>query len=417
VTAAPLIAFDGVWKSYPRWAGGQRTLQGMLARRVPVLTRGGDRRWVLKDVSLGVGAGESLGIVGANGAGKSTLLRLASGLGRPTRGQIGVSGAVASVLSLGDTFDGSLTGRENALTAAIVAGVPGARARAALPAVLDFAELEAFADAPVRTYSEGMKLRLAFSVIAQSQPDVLLLDEVIAVGDLRFQDKCAERIAEMREAGAAVLFASHSLDQVEEECDRALWLQAGGVRASGEAGEVVEAYRSDMRSETLERTPAPAPAGEDEGASTLELRRNRFGTQEVVVEDVALVGPDERPVRELGTGAPLTVTLALRPRDAAVERVIVGVAIHRVADGTICYDASTEADGVDLGRVEDRLDVALVFERLDLLPGDYAVDVGVYAPDWAVAYDYHWQAYGLTVTGRGGDRGVFRPPHRWTVAR
>ena len=363
-----LIAFDGVWKSYPRWAGGQRTLQGMLARRVPVLSGRSDRRWVLKDVSLAVGAGESVGLVGPNGAGKSTLLRLASGLGRPTRGAISVSGEVASVLSLGDTFDGSLTGRENAMTAAIVGGLPAARARALMPSVLDFAELEAFAEAPVRTYSEGMKLRLAFSVIAQLQPDVLLLDEVIAVGDLRFQQKCAERLAEMRAAGAAVLFASHSLDQVEEECDRALWLQAGGVRAAGEAGEVVDRYRSAMRSETMERTPPPAADG-DGGASALELRRNRFGTQEVTVEDVALVGPGGRPGGELPVGSPLTVSLVLRPRHGPVERVIVGVAIHRVADGVVCYDASTQADGVDVGRVDGRLQVSLAFDRLDLLPG------------------------------------------------
>ena len=135
------------------------------------------------------------------------------------------------------------------------------------------------------------------------------------------------------------------------------------------------------------------------------------------MEDVALTGPDGRVAREVAIGSPLTVSLALCPRDGAVARVIVGVAIHRVADGVVCYDASTEADGVDVGRVDGRLEVSLGFDRLDLLPGEYAIDVGVYADEWRVAYDYHWQAYGLTVTGPAGDRGVFRPPHSWAVAR
>ena len=411
--SAALLSFDEVWKSYPRWTGGQRTLRGMLARRVPVLAGRRDRRWVLKDVSLDVEAGRGVGLIGPNGAGKSTLLRLASGLGRPTRGRISVRGDVASVLTLGDTFDGSLTGRENALTAAIVAGVPGARARALLPAMLDFAELEAFADAPVRTYSEGMKLRLAFSVIAQLEPEVLVLDEVIAVGDMRFQAKCAERIAELREHGAAVLFASHSLDQVEEECDHVVWLQAGGVRAAGEAGAVVEAYRSAMRSATMDSTPAPSA----NGAGGLELRRNRFGSQEVTIERVALHGGGGEPVRELRVGEPLTVAFDLEPHAGPVETAILGVAIHRVSDGLVCYDASTEADGVDVGRLLGPTSVGLAFDRLDLLPGHYAVDVGVYAAGWELAYDYHWQAYELAVVGRGGDKGVFRPPHSWTVAR
>jgi lipopolysaccharide transport system ATP-binding protein len=279
--------------------------------------------------------------------------------------------------------------------------------------MLDFAELDAFADAPVRTYSEGMKLRLAFSVIAQLEPEVLLLDEVIAVGDLRFQAKCADRIAELRESGAAVLFASHSLDQVEEECDHAVWLQAGGVRAAGEAGAVVEAYRSAMRSATMESTPAPST----EGARGLELRRNRFGSQDVTVERVELRGRDGEPARELRVGAPLTVAFDLEPHAGAVETAIVGVAIHRVSDGLICYDASTEADGVDVGRLNGTTSVSLAFERLDLLPGHYAVDVGVYAAEWEVAYDYHWQAYELAVVGRAGDKGVFRPPHSWLVER
>ncbi len=223
------ISLDGVWKSYPRWSAGTRTLRGIVTQRLPMVARGKDRRWVLSDVSLRAGPGESVGLIGPNGAGKSTLLRLAAGLGRPTRGTVERPDSTAAVLNFDSWFDGELTGRENAVTALVVNGWRRAQASALLPAVLEFAELEDFADAPVRTYSEGMKLRLAFGVVAQLRPAALLIDEVIAVGDLRFQAKCMERIQDLRENGTTLVVASHDLDYIVANCDHALWLQAGAV--------------------------------------------------------------------------------------------------------------------------------------------------------------------------------------------
>jgi len=404
------IAFDGVWKSYPRWSGGSRTLRGIVALRIPALVRG-EQRWALRDVSLSVASGESVGIIGQNGAGKSTLLRLASGLARPSRGRLRLPDDMASVLSLGDSFDPSLTGRENAYTAAAVGGLRRAQIRAAMPAVLEFAELEAFADAPVRTFSDGMKLRLAFGVVAQLRPQALLLDEVIAVGDLRFQAKCMNRIREMRESGTSVLFASHSLEQVAEECDRAVWLDGGGVRAVGESGSIVEAYEDAMRSQTLELTPAP----EGPEAAELELRRNRLGSQEVTIDRVLLHDPDGRAISEVAAGRSLGVALTVRNHGAPVQEPIVAVSVHRVSDGVVVYDTNTEIDGARIGRLEAGAQVSVVFERLDLVPGDYMVDVGVYEPSWAHAYDFHWQAYPLRVTGRPAGLGVVRAAARWRV--
>ena len=412
MTPAPL-RFEGVWKAYPRWSAGSRTVRAILTRRVPVLGRRGEQRWALRDVSFRLEPGHSIGLIGANGAGKSTLLRLASGLGRATRGQIARTSNAAAVLSLGDTLDLALTGRENALTAALVAGLPAAEARARLPAMLEFAELEAFAEAPVRTYSDGMKLRLAFGVIAQLEPEALLLDEVLAVGDISFQEKCRARIHELRASGTAVLFASHSLDEVVEECDQVIWLQGGAVRAFGDSATVIDAYVDAMRSDTLERTPAPSGNGED-GAG-LELRRNRFGSQELTIDSVRLEGRDGAASGRLSSGSALSVTLDLLPRLGPIPDPIVGVAIHRLGDALVCYDANTEGAGVRIGTVAERTSVTLAFERLDLLPGDYAIDVGVYQAQWEHAYDFHWQAYPLSVVGRATDKGVFRPPHHWVV--
>lgn len=408
------LVFDGVWKSYPRWAPGARTLRGVITRRVPALMRLREQRWALTDVSLRVGKGGSVGLIGQNGAGKSTLLRLASGLGRPTRGRIVVPDNTASVLSLGESFDGSLTGRENALTAALITGMRPRVARAALPAVLEFAELEAFADAPMRTYSEGMKLRLAFGVVAQLEPDVLLLDEVMAVGDLRFQAKCRGRIEEMRGGGTTVVLASHGLEQVAGECEQALWLQAGGVRSFGDAASVVAEYQGAMRSATMERTPAALEVGgEDEGG--LELQRNRFGSQEVTVDSVALLDLDGEAVEEIPTGGMLTVALELKSRSGPLPDPIVSVAVRRRSDGVVCCDASSEAAGVSIGDARAGAQVRVTLGPLQLVPGDYVIDVGAYESRWQYAYDFHWQAYELRVTGRGDGEGVVRVPQRWEV--
>ena len=399
-----MIRIKGVWKSYPRWPG-ERTIRGALTRRVPLAARRGERVWALRDVSLEVRPGETVGLIGANGAGKSTLLRLAAGLGRPTRGRVQVDGEVASILTLGDSLELSLSGRENAYTAAVVAGLRRAEARAIVPAALEFAELEEFADAPVRTYSEGMKLRLAFGVVAQLTPQVLIVDEVIAVGDLRFQARCLERIRDLRSGGTAVLLASHSLETVMEECGRALWLQAGRVRAEGASSEVAGAYADAMRSATIDRTPAKAPAG---GPPELELKRNRWGSLELTIERVEL--PDE-----VESGESLSVTMDVASQvDYDVVDPIASVTVSRARDGVVCCDLSSEAADMRLGRVgPDGLRVCLGLERLELAPGDYLVDVGIHRPDWEYAYDFHWQVYPLRVTGRSAGEGLLRPAHRW----
>ncbi|HXE46229.1 MAG TPA: ATP-binding cassette domain-containing protein, partial [Conexibacter sp.] len=173
-----VLRFDGVWKAYRDWTQPPRTLRGALAQRAPLSGRRRPKRWALRDLTLELAPGASLGVIGHNGAGKSTFLRLAAGLGRPTRGQIAVHPETSAVLSLGASFDDQLTGRENALTAALVAGMRRQEAQRLLPAMVDFADLGDFVSSPVRTYSEGMKLRLAFGTIAALEPRLLILDEV-----------------------------------------------------------------------------------------------------------------------------------------------------------------------------------------------------------------------------------------------
>jgi lipopolysaccharide transport system ATP-binding protein len=400
-----VLELDGVWKAYrelghpPGWG----TLRGLLV--------GGERRrrrsllWALRDVSLSLPAGRGLALIGHNGAGKSTLLRLASGLGRPTRGRIAAEPDTAAVLNLGASFDLRLTGAENAVTSAMVNGYSRHDAEAAVPEMLAFSELEDFAEAPVRTYSDGMKLRLAFGVLTHRRPRLLVVDEVLSIGDAAFRHRCRERIDEMLAEGTSLLLASHVNEDVLASCEDAVWLHRGEVRARGDAEDVLAAYEDAVRMATVSRTPVGAPS--DGG---LVLGENRFGSQEVVIEGVAVRGHGDGTVR---TGERLDVTLALAVRGEGVDDPIVGVAVRRAADEAIVLDATS--DGQDLGppRAKRRFEMQLTIDRVDLAGGDYMLDVGVYEHGWDHAYDFHYAAYPLTVEGPHGGKGVVVPPARW----
>ena len=407
--SAPVVSFENVWKSYPRWPSGTRTLRSIATRRVPLLARAG-QKWALSDVSFEVAAGGSLGIIGPNGAGKSTCLRVAAGLGRIHRGRVDAPADAAAVLSLGDTLDPTLSGRENALTAALVDGWSLDEARALLPRVAEFAELEEEFDAPVRTYSDGMRVRLAFAVVAQAQPEVLLVDEVISVGDLAFQSRCADRIRDMRARGTTLVLASHDLELVQRECEVALWLDQGEPRLLGSAEDVVAAYREATHERVLAQTPAPSA----DTQGHLELGRDRVGTQELTLDRVVR-GSGGGSAGVVALGDALTITLGLTNHGPPVTDPIVQVKISREVDEMRCFEVSSKDAGRPIGRVAAGAEVALTLERVDLLPGDYVVDIGIYSSDWETTYDYHWHGYRFRVTGSTPARGLVGPPQSWSA--
>ena len=403
-----VLAVDGVWKVYPRWSSGPRTLRGFLSRRVPTLLGRHDEHWVLRDVSLAVARGEAVGVIGGNGAGKSTLLRLIAGLGRPTRGRIDHESGLRAVLTLGDTFDLTLSGWENATTSAIVAGCTPAQAAQLMPSVFDFAELAEFAQAPVRTYSDGMKLRLAMSTALHLPADLFVVDEVLAVGDLRFQERCLEHLRDAREEGLTMLFASHDLDRVERECDRVVWLHGGNVRAVGPVSAVVERYRTAMMSETLARTPAsPVGATGTEAA----LGHTRYGSQEITIEDVGIAGGDGALLRP---GTPVSIRLSLRRR-GPIDTCVVAISIRRRSDGVKCLDINTASDGVRVVVPQEGVTLRADVDALALEPGEYDVEVGAYQPGWAYAYDLHTGMHPLDVAGSRAGDGILAARARWIV--
>lgn len=400
--AGSVITLDSVAKSYPSWAGRGRTLRS-LARREPS-TRGGMRP-ALNGVSLTVEPGELVGLIGGNGAGKSTLLRIAAQLSRPTSGTAHLAPRSAAVLTLGETFATELSGRENAITSAIVSGFSPREARRQMPEILAFAELEDAAEEPVRTYSEGMKLRLAFSVVTQLRPDALLLDEVMAVGDLSFQRKSHNWVQSARARGTGVLVASHDLDQLAADADRLIWLDKGRVRAAGAADEIVASYRHAILEETYRRTgSSEMPADE------------RIGTQEATIESVELETLGGRgPQASLEVGGALTVRCVLSAEERLKVPPIIAVVI-RNEDGETCCSVTTERDRMPLPAAPEDVPVTLTIDRLDLVPGDYVVEIGAYREDWSYVYDLHAGGYPLVVHGERVPDGLLAPPHHWDIS-
>ena len=354
-----------------------------------------------------------VGVVGRNGAGKSTLLRLIGGVGRPDEGSVRAHGRVGALLDLGAGFHPDLTGRENVFINGVVAGLTRREVAARFDAILAFAELEQFIDSPMRTYSTGMQMRLSFAVAIHTDPEVLLIDEVLSVGDLAFQRKCLERVAELKGRGCAILFVSHDGNAVRQLCEEAIWLRAGRLVAHGPAQAVVAEYEMQATTETRRRTPLAKPSLRTPSGIDLRVNENRFGSLELEIADVRLLDTRGHPVTRLAAGDGLRVEVDyLAPR--TMEAPIVSVSISR-QDQVICFDTSTEAAGVSLPDIQGHGRMALHIERLDLAGGHYYVDVGIYEHTWAYAYDYHWQVYPLDVESPPAGKGLLHAPSRWDI--
>jgi lipopolysaccharide transport system ATP-binding protein len=369
--------------------------------------------WALRDVSFSIAPGRMVGVVGPNGAGKSTLLRLIGGVGRPDEGQVTVHRRIGALLDLGAGFHPDLTGRENVFINGVIAGLTRHEVARRFDSIVEFAELEPFIDNPLRTYSTGMQMRLGFAVAVHTDPEILLIDEILAVGDLAFQRKCLDRIAEFKAQGCTILLVSHDANSIQRLCDEALWLRQGKLVAYARADVVVRQYVEEMSVETQRRTPAAHPVVHTPTGAELRVNQNRFGSMEMEIVAVRLLDPAGQPVTELDSGAPLTVEIEYLAPKPIPEPIFV-VTVSR-EDGQVCYDTSTAVAGHHLPTVRGPGRIAFHMERLDLIGAQYYVDVGVYEREWAYTYDYHWHVYPLIVRPTQGEKGILRPPHRWEM--
>ena len=369
----------------------------------------GEELWALRDVSLELGRGRMVGIVGSNGSGKSTLLKVLGGILKPTAGQVAVRGRVSALIELGAGFHPEFTGRENVYINGVLLGLSRAEIRARFDEIVAFAGLEAFVDSPVKTYSSGMYMRLGFAIAVTVDPDVLLIDEVLAVGDEAFQHRCVGKIQEFKAAGKTIVLVSHDLGSIERLCDEVVWLDGGRLQAHGEAREIVSrsldhVAREEARVLGVEHTQAEAVARTGTGA--------RWGGREVELTRVHLSGGDGQERYLFETGESCTVHLAYRAH-RPIEDPVFGVGIFR-KDGVCCYGTNTALEGLNWGKVDADGVVTMQIERLDLVEGEYLLDVAVHARD-GHPYDYHSRLYAIAVRSRVRDTGVARLSHRWRL--
>ena len=384
----------------------------------------------LKGVSFQVPTGCTYGIIGRNGSGKSTMLKCVAGISKPTTGSVTVQGRVSALIELGAGFHPEISGRENVFINGIMLGLTRKEIARRFDEIVEFAELEDFIDAPVKTYSSGMYMRLGFAVAIHVDPDVLLIDEVLAVGDEGFTHKCLDKFGDFRRRGKTVLLVTHSLALVERFCDEALWIDAGLARAHGDPRRVVGAYITDVEKseeralaaadakaqEHAEAEPAAPPRVSDPVAAAatpddgFRASEGRWGSRDVEITGVTLIGEDGQPGHVFHSGEAVTIELGVTARHRVTDFAF-GIGLFS-ADGVCCYGTNT--DVADLKSVElSGSGVArFVIESLDLVEGTYKLDVAVHKRD-GYAYDYHRQLYTFRVKSRTKDAGIYRPRHRW----
>ncbi|HEY8657199.1 MAG TPA: ABC transporter ATP-binding protein [Candidatus Limnocylindria bacterium] len=392
MTAA--IQATNVSKTYFVRRERRRTLKEQLLRQYAPKTRVD----ALHDVSFTVEPGGTYGIVGANGSGKSTLLKLIAGTSQPTAGTVTVNGRVSALLELGAGFHPDFTGRENVYLNASILGLSRRETDRILPSIVDFAELGDFFDGTVKTYSSGMYMRLAFAVAAHVDPDILLIDEILAVGDEYFQRKCYTKLNEFRARGKTICFVSHDLGAVAKLCQRAMLLDQGHVRAEGDIRRVLDAYHELVEQREEHALESAAPTGD------------RWGSGEVTIEAVTLHGGLDAHI--LRSGEPFEIRLAYRVNQA-VPGAIFGLTIYR-DDGLSVYGTNTDIDGTPVAVRLGEGGISFRGDGLALLPGRYELDVAVIAPTEHV-YDYHSKRFAFRVAGTVREMGTARIEHRWEV--
>lgn len=393
------VTFDKVSKRFRLYQQRHDSLKEAFIRR----RRGVyNEFWILRDLSFAVESGTAVGIIGANGSGKSTALKLVARILHPNEGKIVVGGRVSALLELGTGFHPEYTGRENIFLNGALLGLRRDVIRARLDEIIEFAGIEPFIDNPVKTYSSGMAMRLGFAIAVNVDSDVLLIDEVLAVGDAEFAQKCFARVSEFRAQGKTIVLVSHDLDAVRKFCDRAILIDQGGIRADGHPEEVTTRYLADVK----HRREHP-----DEQASSTTAR---WGTREAEIVRVEMMGPEGRPRYVFETGDPLQVIVTYRCRRPIPDAVF-GVSITR-ADGVYCYAANTRARGMRLPPIEHGGSVIFSVPEVNLVEGSYQLSVAITDYENRTTFDHWDRRVDFTVrqkTGYAG--GVVYMADRWQL--
>ena len=366
--SGPAIVVSNVWKNFRLYHERNRSLKATIlkGRRARY-----EEFWALKGVSFEVPSGSTFGVIGSNGSGKSTLLKCMCGVLDPERGSVSISGRVSALLELGAGFHPELTGRQNVYLNGAILGLSRREVAARFDDIVEFAGLERFIDTPMKNYSSGMFVRLGFAVAAHVEPEVLLIDEVLSVGDEVFQRKSAERVEQFRREGRTIVFVSHGLSQVEQLCETVAWIDRGDLKMVGPAADVISSYQ-----------------GQSHGArKEIGEIGQRWGSGEIVISEVRLLDGSGDPVMVPTTMDPLTITVQLATH-MPIHDAVVTVGIDTLA-GHPVWSSSTRRNQLTLGVIDTNAQVEIAIPHLPLLEGVYDLTVAVTDSTEMHPYD-HW---------------------------
>ena len=379
-----------------------------------------ENRVVLDNISFSIKKGEAVGLVGKNGCGKSTTLKLLTKIIYPNSGTIEMCGRVSSLIELGAGFHPDMSGRENIYTNAAIFGLTKKEIDERLDDIIAFSELEQFIDNPVRTYSSGMYMRLAFSVAINVNADILLIDEILAVGDANFQAKCFNKLREIKAEGTTIVIVSHSLGQIEQICDRSIWIKNGKIQMEGSPKDVHLEYLDYMNTERMEMAEKERARQEAEEQANPEKadgkeaakKKNRYGSMDCMFTKINILDADGNPQKTFRTGEEMVLDLHYECKKKVTDAVF-GFGIFR-SDGLWCYGTNTRIDHKDNFDIERDGSYRVDLKELMLIPAEYWVDVTIeYGEGNPV--DYYKEALRFEVVSKVSDVGVLRIPHEWTL--
>lgn len=406
-----VIVVDNVTKNFKVYLDkGQSFKERLLFRN----RRRHEVRHVLRGISFTVKRGEAVGLIGHNGCGKSTTLKLLTRILYPDSGSIQIKGRVSSLIELGAGFHPDMSGRENIYTNAAIFGLNKKEIDQRLQTIIDFSELEEFIDNPVRTYSSGMYMRLAFSVAINVDADVLLIDEILGVGDANFQAKCFQKLREIKASGTTIVIVSHALGQIEQICERAIWIHDGLIRAEGPVRDVDLEYLEFMGQKMQESTRKDLERKQEQQKERKESDKNRWGNGKAHLEQISLLDADGQQQAAFPTGSPVRLRIAYSVNEP-VQNAVLGIGIFR-QDGVHCYGTNTRIDMQNAFDLTKDGTAEFQIDALWLLPGVYTLDVAIEAGE-GIPVDYYKGAVTLQMTSSMGDVGVMRVPHQWKIAQ
>ena len=404
------VQVHDVYKFYKKYADRHKflTIKSALVNKTLFGDlQAGERFEALRGVSFDVKSGQTLGIIGENGSGKSTLLKILAGISKPTTGEVITNGRISALIELGAGFHPEISGRENIFINGVILGLTRKQIQEKYQEIVRFAELEEFIDNPVKSYSSGMFMRLGFSIAINVNPDILLVDEVLAVGDASFVPKCLDKINEFRRHGKTIIYVSHDLATIERICDDVIWMKKGKIEMRGYPKRVVDAYLEYIGKKDEKKTLAQH--GEEEKLSGNE-KEKRWGSREIEISNVKMFDGQGREKYIFKSDEPLSIQFDVEAQ-AAESDFVFGIGVYN-GEGVNCYGSNTLLENYAARQILGKGKVRLTVPALGLVNGTYFLDIAVHKRD-GYPFDYHHFQYTFRVTSSHRDVGIARIPHHW----